>query len=145
MKKFFCFIICQVILLAVFFSCTPPLEDDEMTYIEVSAAGGADFTANFGNYGGGLQNAAYGIDNDGNIHIVGAVDYLPASGPIAPAQTIFTLPPEYRPSATQVFGVTINGFSNQFALITVLSNGNVAIGTSENLNWFSFGHLVINK
>ncbi|MBN1797392.1 MAG: hypothetical protein JW822_02375 [Spirochaetales bacterium] len=145
MKKLHGFIFILPMLFFVFFSCTPPLDIDEMTYIEVSGLDGPGFAVNYADFGAGSQNAAFGIDNDGNIHITGTVNYTAASGPIAPAQTIFTLPAGYRPAAAQYFGITMNGFSNQFALITVLPNGNVAIGTSGNLDWFTFGHLTITK
>ena len=38
--------IVSIFLLFAFFSCTPPLEIEEMTYIEVSGAAGPGFAAN---------------------------------------------------------------------------------------------------
>jgi len=143
MKVLFSTIIVSVFLFFMFFSCTPPLENDEMTYIEVAGADGPGFAVNFADYGAGTQPVAFGLDSDGNIHITGTVNYTAANAVITPPQTIFTLPSGYRPSAAQYFGITINGYSNQFGLISVLPNGVVAIGTSSALDWCPLGHLVI--
>ncbi len=144
MKLFIIIVTFLTLFLFSFFSCTPPVEDEAMKYIEVAGADGPGFAVDFADRGGSSQHVAFGIDNDGNIHIMGVADYTPANSVISPPAVVFTLPAGYRPSHDQYFGVTLNGYANQFGLISVLTDGRVFIGTSPTaLDWFPFGHIIV--
>jgi hypothetical protein len=135
------FLVLMLLVILSFISCAVP---EGMKYIDVAGAGGPGYFGNYADYGNGTQPLAFGLDSDGNLHITGVVNYTPAAAVISPPATFFRLPSGYRPTSTQYFGVTINGYASQFGLITVANDGNVYIGTSPTaLDFFPLGHLVV--
>jgi hypothetical protein len=83
----------------------------------VGATGEPGFGSGWKNAGGGYQSVGFYRDDEGVVHLRGAVAF-PAS-----SITIFTLPTGYRPAATEMFSAELDDAGS--AMVFVTSGGDV--------------------
>ncbi len=99
----------------------------EASFRKVGAMGQPTFQNSWVNYGSGWREAGFWRDPFGVVHLRGLI----ASGTIG--QTAFTLPPGFRPSASEVFATVSN---NLLGRVSVLSGGAVVCDVGSNV-WLS--------
>ena len=84
----------------------------------VGAAGQPAFEAGWKNAGGGYQVAGFFRDQEGVVHLRGVVN-------LGSSTTIFTLPPGYRPTATEAFTALVGDTS--IGSVFVVASGDVIL------------------
>jgi hypothetical protein len=101
----------------------------------VGAVGEPAFGSGWKNAGGGYQVAGFYRDQEGVVHLRGVVD-------LGSTLTIFTLPPGYRPAATEAFSALLG--DTHIAWVFVVASGDVDLeflggsGSTLSLSQISF-------
>jgi hypothetical protein len=103
-------------------------------WIEIGTSGAPNFQNSWINYGNGYTRGAFMKDNNGFIHLRGAVKPNGTMNSV-----IFNLPDGYRPSAKIVYMRMIQDITRDeysFGKIIISSDGKVTMESDENINGF---------
>jgi hypothetical protein len=126
--------------------------DAEIVWYTVSKTGSPSFQNGWENYNDFYYTTFYqplqfGLDEEGYLHIVGSIiDTTPVSNT---SETVFTLPPGFRPVLIQDF--TISGLNTYLGYadytLSIMPDGSFTLGTisatTQGQSIIYLGHLII--
>jgi hypothetical protein len=157
-KKQFLFLV-MLALIVVCFSCdgllggaspspsATPSALPAISWTEVGSANGPVFALDFNHYGGVYQRCAFGVDAQGQLHIIGIIADSNATGT---GRQVFTLPAGFRPTTLQRAVVTGYAAGANFptplvANLEVRIDGTVWITPSNasSDDTYDLGHVVV--